>query len=309
MAINREKVLAEAQKLIEKRKFDKAIIELKRLTTADPNDVRTLHKIADVQVKALSWAEAIDTYDQVAKLYATGGFAPKAIAVYKQMRDIIAGQVPQLEERYGHIVPRLAALYQETNLNSEAITLLEQHGKRFQAMGRLAEAAEHFAHITRIDSQNAMQFLRLAEARIHSRDLDGAVEAWKASGDLFLQQERPHDAVQVFERLLQHKPDLDAAKKCAFAYLTRNRQGDAPLALVKLQQCYQANPKDVEVLVLIARAFDANGQAQQAFEVRKQAAMLAQAGGHDDLFREIVTYLLQVAPNDPVVRQLAGQVG
>lgn len=307
MAINREKLLGEAQKLIEKRKYDKAIVELKKLTTVDPNDVRTLHKIADVYVKQLAWVEAIDTYDQVAKLYASGGFAPKAIAVYKQMREIMASQVPQLDERYGHIVPRLAALYQESNLNSEALALYEQSGKKLQAQGRLAEAAEVFAQAAHIDSQNPMAWLRVAEARIHSRDLDGAVEAWKMTGDLLLQQERPNDAIQIFERLLQHKHDLEVAKRCAIAYLTRNRPGDAALGLQKLLPCYQAMPQDLEVLTLIARAFDGIGEVQKAFEVRKQAAHVARSSGQMEVFRDLVTYLLRVAPNDPVVRALAGQ--
>jgi tetratricopeptide (TPR) repeat protein len=309
MAINREKILGEAQKLIEKGKYDKALVELSKICTADPSDVRTLHKLGDLQLRMGLFAEAIDTYDGVARLYAGDGFAPKAIAVYKQMREILARQAPQLEERYGHIVPRLAALYQECGLGKEALTLYEQLANRLMREQRFAELPDVFAQIANLDSQNPLAHLRLAEARASARDIDGAGSAWTTAADLLAKQERPDDAIQVLERLLQHKPDVGAARTCAELYLARNRQGDATLALMKLQACFQANPKDVDVLLLIARAFDAVGQVEKGFEVRKQAAGIARDAGQANVFRDIVMDLLRVAPNDPVVRDLAQQVG
>ncbi|MDB5216830.1 MAG: hypothetical protein JWO86_4757, partial [Myxococcaceae bacterium] len=38
MAINRDKVLEAAQKYVEKKKYDKAVIEYQKLIDADPND-------------------------------------------------------------------------------------------------------------------------------------------------------------------------------------------------------------------------------------------------------------------------------
>jgi tetratricopeptide (TPR) repeat protein len=309
MAINREKILGEAQKLIEKGKYDKAIAELYKVYAADANDVRTLHKIGDLQLRQGLFAEAIDTYDGVAKLYAESGFAPKAIAVYNQMREILARQAPQLEERYGHVVPRLAALYQECGLAKEALTLYEQIANRLMQQQRYGELHEVFAQIAILDSQNPLAHLRLAEARANARDVDGAVTAWTTAADLLAKQERPDDAIQVLERLLQHKVDLGVARTCAELYLARNRPGDATQALVKLLACFQANPRDVHVLLLVARAFDGTGEAQKGFEVRKQAAGIARDSGMADVFREIVMDLLRVAPDDPVVRELAQQLG
>ena len=90
MAIDREKVQQAAQKLVEKKKYKEAVLEYQKITAADPNDARTLLKIGDLQSKLASHAEAVATYESVAKLYANQGFALKAIAVYKQIREIIA---------------------------------------------------------------------------------------------------------------------------------------------------------------------------------------------------------------------------
>src|SRR5260221_3320247 len=70
VAINREKILGEAMKYAEQKRYDKAIAELRKITDADPSDVRALQKVGDFQLKVGALTEAIDTYEGVAKLYA-----------------------------------------------------------------------------------------------------------------------------------------------------------------------------------------------------------------------------------------------
>ena len=48
MAVDRDKVLQAAQKLVEKKRYDKAVVEYQRLVVDDPKDVRTLLKIGDL---------------------------------------------------------------------------------------------------------------------------------------------------------------------------------------------------------------------------------------------------------------------
>ena len=100
MAIDREKVLAAAQKYVEKKKYDRAVVEYQKVIQEDPNDARTLLKMGDLQSKMEAYADAVATYERVGKFYASQGFALKAIAVYKQIREIIAKHVPQLEDKY-----------------------------------------------------------------------------------------------------------------------------------------------------------------------------------------------------------------
>ena len=51
MSIEREKILQAAQKYIEKKKYDRAIVEYQRIVQEDPNDARTLLKIGDLQAR------------------------------------------------------------------------------------------------------------------------------------------------------------------------------------------------------------------------------------------------------------------
>ncbi|MEO7328318.1 MAG: tetratricopeptide repeat protein, partial [Minicystis sp.] len=121
MAVDRDKVLQAAQKLVEKKRYDKAVVEYQKLVADDPKDVRTLLKIGDLFLKMEQHVDAITTYERVGQFYSTQGFALKAIAVYKQIREIIGKHVPQLADRYSHITPQLAELYVQLGLVSDAL--------------------------------------------------------------------------------------------------------------------------------------------------------------------------------------------
>jgi tetratricopeptide (TPR) repeat protein len=309
VAINRDKVLEAAQKHVEKKKYDKAILEYQKLTQADPNDARTLLKIGDLQAKQGTYAEAISTYESVGKLYAQQGFALKAIAVYKQIRELIAKHVPQLEERYGHIAPKLAELYQQLGLTSDALAALDEVATRLQRQQRDAEAIEVFRRIVELDPTNPLPHLRLAEALSRSQDFEGAVFEFKTAAQQLAGIGRRDDALKVLERLLHHKSDPEPAKLAAELYLARGQPQDGMQALSKLQICFQANPRDFDTLSLLARAFTTIGQGGKAIEVQKEMARVARDSGKHDLFREIVERLLRVAPHDEGVRKLASQTG
>lgn len=279
MAFNREKTLAEAQKYIEKRKYDKAILELRRVVDADPNDSRSLHKIGELQAKLGQFAEAVDTYEAVARLYQQGGFAQRAVAVYKQIREILQAH-PQLEPRYGHVGPKLVDLYRELGLTNDALVLLNELAGVYQYQQRHAEALEAYRKLAEIDSANPLAHVRLAEALSRSRDVDGAVLGFQNAARLLLELHRRDDAIQVLERLLHHRADPEQARVCAELYLSRQRSPqDGMQALAKLQICYQANPRDTNVLGLLARAFETVGQRDKAQEIHREIARLSGGRG------------------------------
>jgi len=106
VAVDRDKVLQAAQKLVEKKRYDKAIVEYQRLVPEDPKDARTFLKIGDLYLKPRAVRRGRRDYERVGQFYSLQGFALKAIAVYKQIREIINKHAPHLEDRFGHIVPR-----------------------------------------------------------------------------------------------------------------------------------------------------------------------------------------------------------
>lgn len=278
MAINREKVLESVQKLVEKRKYDKAVVELQQLLAAQPTDGRILQKIGELQAKQGLWSQAIDTHDTLGRLYTSQGFALKAVAVYKQVREMIAAHAPELDERYGHVPPKLADLYQELGLNKDALDLLSEVAANLQRRDRLSEVNEIYRKIALLDPNNPIPHLRLAEALSRARQTEEAVAAFRTAAGLLVQLERRDDAIQVLERLLHHQPDPEQARICAELYLARSRPPhDVTQALAKLQICYQANPRDVNALTLIARSFEMLGQSAKAMDVRREIERITSA--------------------------------
>ena len=305
MAIDRERTLAAAQKYVEKKRYDRAAVEYQRILQEDPNDARTLLKLGDVQSKMEAYADAVATYDRVGKSYAAQGFALKAIAVFKQIREIITKQVPQLEEKYSHVTPRLAELYQQLGLTSDALAALDEVATRLQRQNRDVEAIEVFRKLVELDPTNPLPHLRLAEALSRAKDIDGAVVEFGVATGQLTQLGRRDDALKVLERLLHHRADAPHARIAAELYLARGGGSDGMQALSKLQICFQADPRDLNTLGLLARAFTQIGQAAKAIEVQKEMARIARDGGQNALFAELVTKLTKLAPNDEGVQQLA----
>jgi len=88
VASSKDKLIAGAQKLVEKGQFEKAIKEYLKVVQQDDKDVRIWLKIGDLYAKIGKKAEATETYQRVAQFYSDQGFYLKSVAVYKQILKI-----------------------------------------------------------------------------------------------------------------------------------------------------------------------------------------------------------------------------
>jgi tetratricopeptide (TPR) repeat protein len=303
LSIDREKILQAAQKYIEKKKYDRAIVEYQRIVQEDPNDARTLLKIGDLQARLSAYPEAIATYDRVGQYYAAQGFALKAIAVYKQIRELIKKHAPELADRYGHIVPKLAEIYTQLGLTSDALAAWDEVATRLQRAARDRDAIEVFRKMVELDAANPLPHLRLAEACCRVQALDDAIESFWTAAELLMNLQRPDDALKVVERILHFRQDPRFARVAAELYLSHGTRDDGLQALAKLQICFQADPKDLETLGLLAQAFTLIGQEGKAIEVYKEMARLAREQNKADLYQQLLGHLRGLAPGD---EQLTG---
>jgi tetratricopeptide (TPR) repeat protein len=306
--IDREKVLQAAQKFVEKKRLDRAIVEYQRIVQEDPNDARTLLKIGDLQARTQAFEAAIATYERVARHYASQGFSVKAIAVYKQIREIIRKHVPQLAEQYGHIIPKLAQLYQDLGLTGDALSAYDEYAAHLQRTGRDREAIDIFHKIVEINGNNPLTRLRLAEALLRQEESDEALNQFSMASEILLGMGRSDDALKVIERMFFQKPDPALARRAAEIYLDRGRDEDGMQALAKLQICFQADNRDLKTLALLSRAFGAIGQAPKGMEVRKELARIARDKGEFAIAKEAARTLMAEAPNDDAVQTLARSI-
>ena len=304
VAIDREKILQAAQKYVDKKKYDRAVQEYQKIVQEDPNDARTLLKIGDLQARMLAFPEAIATYDRVGQFYAAKGFSLKAIAVYKQIRELIRKHAPQLADRYGHIVPKLAEIYTQLGLTSDALAAYDEVATRFQKAGRDRDAIDVFRKMVDLDNTNPLPHLRLAEACCRVQAVDEAIDSFWTAADMLLKMQRPDDALKVIERILHFRQDPNFARVAADLYLRRGDKESGLQALAKLQVAFQADPKDLDTLGLLAQAFNTIGQENKAVEVYKEMARLSRDQKKSDLYTQLLSHLRSVAPHDEQVRAL-----
>jgi tetratricopeptide (TPR) repeat protein len=307
VAVDREKVLQTALKLVDKKRYDKAIDEYRKLIADDPGDVRTLLKIGDLHLKLEQYELAIATYEQVGEYYYREGFSVKAIAVYKQIRGIIRRHASHLEGRYGHIVPRLAEIYTQLGLTSDALAAYDEVATRLRQEGRERDALDIFRKVVELDPQNPIAHLRVADSRARLGDIDKAVERFGEAAHIMVRLGRHDDALKVLDRLLEYRPEPRYARMAAELYLGRGQPNDGMTALSKLQIAFKSNPKELETLAMLARAFDAIEQPKKAVEVLKESARIAKEAGDNAAFDAILDTLMKRAPEDTLVMRLGQQ--
>lgn len=134
---NKDKLLASAQKNLQKGQVAKAIKDYQQIVGLDPKDIRNRQKLAELFCRAGMNAEALGEYGAVAAYYGDNGFYLKAIAVYKQMQKLdpelvnVYHRLAELNVKQGLIGNALAeyrnllTLFERKKLFSESIGVLQ----------------------------------------------------------------------------------------------------------------------------------------------------------------------------------------
>ncbi len=269
MATNKDKLIAGAQKLVEKSQFEKAIKEYLKVVADDDKDVRIWLKIGDLYAKLGKKAEAAETYAKVAQFYSDQGFYLKAVAVYKQILKI--------EPRLVEVNHKLAELYKQLGLLSDAMQQYEAVAAFYHREGKTREALAALKQIVELDPETVANRIKLAE--LYSKDsmVREAIDEFSKAAEQLRQAGRVDDFMKVAERLLFHSPDnRPVTKELAGLYIEK---GDPRRALPKLQICFKADPRDTDVLSLLAKAFEALDQRSKSVSVLKELARILGENG------------------------------
>ena len=293
MAFNKDKVMDAARKFVDKGQIDKAVKEYLRIVHEDPKDVRVWLKIGDLYAKKGAKQDATDTYLKVARFYHEQGFFLKAVAVYKQ--------ILKLDPRLVDVILKLAELYRQLGLMSDAMQHFESVAAHFHREGNTKEALETVKKLVDLDPENIATRIKLAELYSKEGLVEEASAEFTLACDQLRRQNRQDDFVKVAERLLWHKPENHALnRELAGLYLRRN---DPRRALQKLQACFKADPRDVETLGLLAQAFQALDQKAKTVSVLKELARIHVENKQRDKATEVFRKILEFVPNDPDAMQ------
>ena len=297
MAINRDKVEGAAIKLLQPGKYDKAIIELKKLVDDDKTDVRTLLKLGDTHVKLGSKKESIEAYEKAAAIYTEQGFYLKAVAVFKQILRVDPN-IPEL-----HL--KLAELYQQLGLTSDALQHYQNVAVFHEQQGRPRDALDMLKRMVDLDPDNIASRIKLGEMFAQQGLAAEAVNELRSALGFLKQQQRFDDYVRVGEKLVAYDQNaLDVARELATIYMQRQQPS---VALGKLQMCFKADPRNVEILAMIAQTFLEMQQVVKTVQVFNEMAKIYTADGKTDLAMRTWERVLELQPDNPDAEQGLGR--
>ncbi len=303
--MDRERTLRSAEKNAARGRYKQAIEDYQSVLAETPRDARLLLKIGDLHARNNAYAWAVDTYAHAARVYTDEGFAAKAVAVYKQILQLLSTHVPHLADFYLHVYPTLAGLYLELRLSAEAVGTYDAYASLLARSGRLHEAASILRIVAERGGDNPITRLRLAEVLLEDGCEQESLEHFHAAAERLVALDRTDEALRVLDRTHSRTRAADVARHAARILLDRGRTADGMQALLRLQQAFQAQPKNLETLDLLARAFEVIDQKDRAFEVRKETVRIAKDQGAMDTARAVLATLRADAPNDPDVAALA----
>jgi pilus assembly protein FimV len=319
MALQRDKITANAEKLVAKGKFDQAIKEYERLLDENPNDVNTLNRIGDLWVRIERNDEAVKVYRKIADHYARDGFFLKAIAIFKKINKLDPSKLD--------IYAKLAELYAKQGLAMEAksqyMVLADYYIKHADV-----EAAIGIYHkIAELDPQSVNVHIKLADLYSQHNQTAEALREYDRVGRMLLKRGLAAEAVQVFRKALKmdagsvdlaeslvdaliEEADYDNAVQIVQSALESNREnprlialqgriqlakGDVVGARITLEQGLRSNPSDATIREALTGVHLRNEDFDRALELIQPMVAVGEAPAAIDLLNRV----LKARPEHP----------
>ena len=256
MALKRDVVVQNAEKLVARGKIEAGIKEYLRLIEENPNDTNILNRIGDLYVRINRILEATKYFYDIAKFWADDGFYLKAIAILKKINKLD----PSILEVYD----RLGELYAKQGMNSEAASHYQYLADFLSRQGKSADALGIYRKITAMDPGNIALRGRLAELLNAAGDMKNAVAEYQTIGKMLVTNGHIQEAIQVYHRALKMDPrNVEMIKDLAASLLAEGRHADV-VNLLESAAAVQLN--DPQIFQILAQAHLGAGQASLALD-------------------------------------------
>ncbi len=277
MAVKRDKILREAEKLVQKGRIEQAIKEYEKLLKANPNDPNTINRIGDLYGRIGKVDRAVELYEQIADHFTRDGFTTKAIAILKKINRIAPDRLDIFE--------KLADLYLQQGLVVEAKNQLQMLADWYTRNGDLENSIRVLERIVQVDPNNHMIQLRLADLHLQQGEAEKAVEVYDRLGTMLLGHGRLEEAEKLYRHVLEAGPPSgEVFLPICKALITAGKTG---IAQEFLDAAIERSPENPEIQALQIELAVASGEGQKAVAAAEAA--------------------LQAAPDSPEVRWAAGK--
>jgi pilus assembly protein FimV len=318
MAVQRDKVIANAEKLVAKGKIEPAIKEYERLLEDSPNDVNTLNRIGDLWVRVNNNGEAVKVFSKIADHYSKDGFFLKAIAIFKKINKLDPSKL--------EIYAKLADLYAKQGLAMEAKSQYQVLADYYLKHGEPANALAIYRKISELDPQSINVHVKLADLYSQNNQTAEALKEYDRVGRLLLKRGMLDEAVQVFRKALKIDPkntelvdslvtalleakDFNNAQQIVDAALEANAnnprllgmlgriqlaRGDNAGARATLERAVAADPNDPSAREAMADLYLKQNDANRALEMMTPLVERALGKGERATAIEMLNRILRV---------------
>ncbi|HYV86700.1 MAG TPA: tetratricopeptide repeat protein [Patescibacteria group bacterium] len=253
-AFDRARSLATAEKFVKAGKMAEAVAEYKKLADDNPRDMNVVNKLGDLLVRAGKVPDALKQFLRIADFYARDGFFLKAIAMYKK--------ICKIDPKNLECQQKLAELYQQQGLTTEAKTQFIQVAEALMRQGQGPEAADALRKVLEVDPENHKVRNTLAELLSRSAKPEDAAREYCNVARLAAARGALDETIQLVRKAVKAAP---AGTEVASVLLT---------AIVKVE----AIPADA----LAVAAEIATNAVRSALAQVVHSEALRRAGRHEE---------------------------
>ncbi len=288
MAVDRNKLIASAQKYLQRGMVQRALKDYEAIAAAFPDDMRILLKIGDLQARENLFDKAVRTYNEVADYYVAHGFYLKAVAVYKQLLRIRPEDFPAQM--------RLADLYAQLGLFSDSLAQYNSVAQRMQQGGQGGPYLQVLNRMVELDPTRVGNRIKLAEQYLKLSDVDSAAQQFAHACQTLLEEGRFEEYIKVAERLLHQQPgNVSRIKQLASVYI---EVGKPQNAVSILHPLFRQGSYDGESLDLLVRGLSGTGQQERARAILRELVPALESAGRQSELRIAFQLLHELDPAD-----------
>jgi pilus assembly protein FimV len=292
MAIQRDKIIASAEKLVAKGKIEPAIKEYERLLDDNPSDVNTLNRIGDLWVRINRNDEAVKVFGRIADHYSKDGFFLKAIAIYKKINKLDPSKLD--------IYAKLADLYGKQGLAMEAKSQYQVLADYYLKHGDPGNALAIYRKISELDPNSINVHVKLADLYSQNSQTKEALKEYDRVGRMLLKRGMLDEAVQVFKKALKiDAGNLELVESLVVALLEAK---DYENANQIVQASVDSSPENPRLLAIQGRVLLAKGDTMGARAVLERA--LAQDGNDAGVREALADLYVRIGNADGALEML-----
>ncbi len=221
MAENKKDITKMATIYAQEGKWDKAIMEYKKLITLDPTDYNIHNMLGDAYAKKGDDALAYQEYILTAEAYLKQGLADKATLVYKKIARLNSDKLPEGDK--------------------QKQILIKKHtiAEKFIEDGEIDKAIETYKEILKLSPANFETYQKLGELHFEKGEKDKALEYYKKIVDIYFKNRLYKKALPIYQKILEITPDdISAREKIAEIYEREGNESDGKREYLFLAEYY-----------------------------------------------------------------------